>query len=170
MARPILAVIAAVARNGGIGRDNQLLWRESADLKRFRAVTMGCPVIMGRRTWESLPERFRPLPGRRNVIVTRNAGWQAAGAELADSLDAALAQVAGADKVFVIGGGQLYAQALPRADELVLTDIDAEFEADTYFPRWDRADFERVSAEDHVDAQASPIVSPPGAADAQRAG
>lgn len=169
MSRPILAVIAAVARNGGIGRGNQLLWHESADQKRFRALTMGCPVIMGRRTWESLPERFRPLPGRRNLVVTRDAGWRAAGAEPAGCLEAALQQVEGADKVFVIGGAQLYAQALPRADVLVLTEIDADFEADTHFPSWDRADFERVSAEEHLDAHGIPYrfttwhrVRPPG--------
>jgi dihydrofolate reductase len=151
MSKTTLSLIAAVARNGAIGRGNELLWRESADQKHFRAVTMACPVVMGRRTWDSLPERFRPLPGRRNIVVTRDPQWRAAGAEPAASLDAALALAEGAAKVFVIGGAQLYALALPWADELVLTEIDAEFaDAQTYFPAWDKAAFVLATAEDHV--------------------
>lgn len=130
-----LVLVAAVARDGAIGRGNALLWHEPADQKHFRAVTMGAPVVMGRKTWDSLPARFRPLPGRRNIVVTRNAEWRADGAEAAPSLDAALALVAGAERVCVIGGGELYALALPRADELALTEIDADFaDADTHFP------------------------------------
>lgn len=155
--RPILSLIAAVARDGAIGRHNELLFRESADQKRFRAVTMGCPVIMGRLTWESLPPRFRPLPGRLNIVVTRDATWQAEGASRADSLDAALAQASDAAKVFVIGGAQLFALALPRADELELTEIDADFaDADTFFPAWNRADFEQTACEALVTAQGVP--------------
>jgi dihydrofolate reductase len=152
----ILSLIASVARNGGIGRGNELVWRESADQKFFRAVTMGHPVIMGRRTWDSLPERFRPLPGRRNIVVTRDAAWQPVGAEAAGSLEAALGLVAGSPKAYVIGGAQLYAQALPHADELVLTEIDADFDADTWFPAWNRADFELAAHEDHVTAGGVP--------------
>lgn len=147
LAPPHLALIAAVARNGAIGRDNGLLWSDPADLRHFRAVTLGCPVVMGRRTWESLPERFRPLPGRRNLVVTRQPAFAAPGAETASSLDDALARLAGVPQVFVIGGGQLYAQALPRADELVLTEIDADLDGDTYFPRWDRARFVETTRE-----------------------
>ncbi len=147
MARPILAVIAAVARDGGIGRGGELLWHESEDQKHFRRVTMGCPVVMGRKTWDSLPERFRPLPGRRNIVVTRQAGWQASGAEPVASLDDALRRCRAATRVFVIGGGELYAQAVPRADELVLTEVDASFEADTFFPAWDRAAWRLVESE-----------------------
>jgi len=151
MSKTSLSLIAAVARDGGIGRGNELLWRESADQRHFRAVTTGCPVIMGRRTWDSLPERFRPLPGRRNIVVTRDPHWQAAGAERVASLDAALAAVDGAPRAFVIGGAQLYALALPRADELVLTEIDAVFDgADVHFPAWDRGAFELVGHEGHV--------------------
>jgi len=91
----VLALIAAVARNGAIGRDNDLVFGDPADQRHFRATTMGCPVIMGRKTWDSLPARFRPLPGRRNLVVTRNAHWQAEGAERAGSLSAALAAVQG---------------------------------------------------------------------------
>ena len=136
-----LALIAAVARNGAIGRDNELLWKESADQKHFAATTRGHAVIMGRKTWESLPPRFRPLPGRRNIVVTRNAGFEAAGAETVDSLAAALQRVNDEPLAFVIGGAQLYAQALPLADELVLTEIDADAAADTFFPAWNRDDF-----------------------------
>ncbi len=144
-----LSLIAAVARDGAIGRDNDLLWHDSRDQKHFRAATMGCPVVMGRRTWDSLPERFRPLPGRRNIVVTRNAAWQAPGAEVAHSLAEAMALVADAPKAFVMGGGQLYAEALPWADELVLTEVDASFEADTFFPAWERSAFHEVQREAH---------------------
>ncbi|HET6600099.1 MAG TPA: dihydrofolate reductase [Burkholderiaceae bacterium] len=153
MKRPTLSLIAAVARNGAIGRHNALLWSDPADQKHFRRTTMGCPVIMGRKTWESLPERFRPLPGRRNIVLTRNPAWRATGAETASSLDAALAPLAGVPKAFVIGGAELYALALPLADELVLTEIDAEFEADAFFPRWDRASYLRTAGENHTTAQ-----------------
>ena len=145
-----LAVIAAVARNGAIGKDNALLWHEPDDLKHFRRVTMGCPVIMGRKTWDSLPARFRPLPGRRNVVITRDPAWRTAGVEAADSLDAALALLGGAPKAFVIGGAQTYALALPHADELVLTEIDADLAGDTFFPPWDRERFRVTAREPHV--------------------
>lgn len=144
-----LALIAAVARNGAIGRDNRLLWTDPADQRHFRQTTRGCPVVMGRLTWESLPARFRPLPERRNIVVTRQAAYAAPGAETAASLDEALARVASAPRVFVIGGGQLYAQALPRADDLVLTEIDAELDGDAFFPPWDRHAFAEVSREPH---------------------
>jgi dihydrofolate reductase len=158
MDRPTLALIAAVARNRGIGRGNDLLWRESADQKRLRAVTMGHPVIMGRKTWESLPDRFRPLPGRTNIVLTRDAAWQAPGAHPAASLEAALALAAGAPKAFVIGGADIYAAALPHADELVLTEVDAEFEADRFFPAWNPGAFTLVSREPHVSGAGVPYV------------
>lgn len=145
-----LALIAAVARNGAIGRDNELLWKEPLDQRHFAATTRGHAVIMGRRTWESLPPRFRPLPGRRNLVVTRDAGYAAAGAETAASLPAALQRVASDTRVFVIGGAQLYAQALPQADELVLTEIDADLQGDAHFPAWDRQAFVEASREAHV--------------------
>jgi dihydrofolate reductase len=130
-----------------------LVWRESADQKRFRRVTMGCPVVMGRRTWESLPERFRPLPGRLNIVLTRNADWLAPGAVTAASLAAAL-QLLPADspKAFAIGGVTLYAEAMPLADELVLTEIEADLDGDTFFPPWDRSAFAEIERERHVDA------------------
>lgn len=141
---PPVSLIAAVARNGAIGRGNDLLWTDPADQRHFRQTTMGCPVVMGRRTWESLPARFRPLPGRRNIVVTRNAAFDAPGAETAPGLDSALALLADAPRVFVIGGGELYALALPAADTLVLTEIDAELDGDTFFPAFDRTPFDEV--------------------------
>jgi dihydrofolate reductase len=146
---PVVCLIAAVARNGMIGRNKELLWRESEDQKHFRRVTMGCPVIMGRKTWDSLPERFRPLPARRNIVVTRNPRWQAQGAEPSPSLAAALASVDATPKVFVIGGGELYREAIGRADQLVLTEIDRDFDGDTTFPDWDRSRFRELSREQH---------------------
>ncbi len=156
----LLILIAAVARDGAIGRANQLLWHEPADQRHFRAATLGCPVVMGRRTWDSLPARFRPLPGRRNLVVTRNSALQRdglPGAEVFGSLDAALAALAGVPRAFVIGGEQLYAQALPRADELLLTEIDAAFDgADAFFPAWPREQFSEVSREAHAATDGRP--------------
>ena len=144
---PRLALIAAVARNGAIGKGNALLWHEPEDLKHFRRVTMGCPVIMGRKTWDSLPARFRPLPGRRNIVISRDTAWQAKGAEAATSIDAALALLAGTGRAFAIGGAEIYALALPHADELVLTEIDADLDGDTFFPAWDRTIFTCLARE-----------------------
>ncbi len=140
-----LALIAAVARNGAIGRANGLLWTDPVDQRHFRDSTRGCPVIMGRLTWDSLQARFRPLPGRRNLVVTRNAQWQAGGAEAQPSLQAALTAAVPAALVFVIGGAQLYAQALPLADELLLTEIGVDLDGDTHFPAWDRSAFDELS-------------------------
>ncbi len=140
-----LVLIAAVARNGAIGKDNGLLFQDAVDQRHFRQSTMGCPVVMGRKTWDSLPPRFRPLPGRRNVVVSRNAALRLDGAETAASLDEALALVQGAPRIFVIGGAALYALALPQAETLELTEIGADLEGDTFFPAWDRSRFDEVS-------------------------
>jgi len=145
-----VALVAAIARGGVIGRDSGIPWRLPEDMQRFRALTMGHPVVMGRRTWESLPDQFRPLPGRGNVVVTRNSDWSAQGADRAGSIEDALRLLEGEATVFVIGGGEIYAAALPSADELLLTEIDAEIEGDTYFPSWDPDDFEEVARERHV--------------------
>ncbi|WP_280152367.1 dihydrofolate reductase [Piscinibacter sp. XHJ-5] len=138
MSRPLVILIAAVARNGAIGKNNELLARISEDLKFFKRTTVGHPVLMGRKTWDSIG---RPLPGRRNIVITRNAHWHAEGAERADSIAAALERASDADKVFVIGGAQIYAQALPLADALVLTEIDADLDGDVFFPPWERGRF-----------------------------
>lgn len=142
--------MAAVARGGVIGLEGRLPWRLPEDMQRFRELTIGHPVVMGRRTWDSLPDRFRPLPGRRNVVVTRNQSWSAAGAERAGSLADALERLGGESRAFVIGGGQLYAEALPLADELLLTEIDAEFDGDTFFPQFSPEEFKETSREPRV--------------------
>jgi dihydrofolate reductase len=152
-----LTLVAAVARNGVIGRRGGIPWHLPEDLARFRALTTGHPVVMGRKTWESLPDRFRPLPERRNVVVTRTPTWTAEGADRAASLDEALQLLGGAERVFVIGGAALYAGALPLADELELTEVDLEVDGDAYFPEWDRGSFEEVSREAHVSEDGTPF-------------
>ena len=128
---PAISMIVARSRNHVIGRDNQMPWKISADLQFFKKVTMGHPVIMGRKTWESIG---RPLPGRRNIVVSRNADLQLTGAEVVNSLDAALATLSEFPRVFVIGGEQLFTQAFPRADRLYITEIDIDVEGgDTFF-------------------------------------
>ena len=147
-----VALIAAVARNGVIGHANELVWKLPEDMAFFRRSTMGNPVIMGRKTWESIPARFRPLPGRTNIVVTRQPDWHADGALVAhgfeQALELALESVA-ADpqgaRAFVIGGAELYALALPHADELVLTEIDRDFEGNARFPEWPPNHFVEVS-------------------------
>jgi len=145
-----ISLVAAVARGGVIGRDNAIPWRLPEDMARFRALTVGHPVVMGRRTWDSLLERFRPLPGRRNVVVTRNQAWHADGAERAGSLDDALRLLDGTPQVFVIGGAQLYDAALPLADEIFMTEVELDVEGDTVFPPFDREAFDEVSRERHA--------------------
>jgi dihydrofolate reductase len=152
-----IAVVAAIARGGVIGRDKAIPWRLPEDMKRFRALTMGHVVVMGRRTWESLPDRYRPLPGRRNVVVTRNAEWTGEGAERVGSLDEAVRLLGDEQQVFVIGGAALYAAALPVADELLLTELDLDVEGDTFFPRFDDEEFEEASRERHVAANGTPL-------------
>ena len=144
MPKPEITIIAAVARDGGIGLRGQLLARIPGDLPRFKTLTMGATIIMGRKTWDSIG---RPLPGRRSIVVTRNPAWRAAGAEAAASLDAALALAEPAARAFVIGGAEIYALAVPRADRLELTEIDAEFPADAFFPAWNRAEFRQTARE-----------------------
>lgn len=143
--RPPITLVAAVARDGGIGRDGALLVRLPGDLPRLKALTMGAPIVMGRKTWDSIG---RPLPGRRNIVVTRQPDLRLEGAETAPSLDAALGRVEGAERAFVLGGGELYALALPLADRLELTEVDAELPADTFFPRWPRERFREVARVD----------------------
>jgi dihydrofolate reductase len=146
MTAPRLTLIVARARNGVIGRDGALPWRLPEDLAFFKRTTMGHPIVMGRRTWQSIG---RPLPGRRSIVVSRQAGFVAEGAEVVPSLDEALRLCAGSREVFVIGGAQLYAAALPRAQRLIVTEIDADFEGDTHWPVPDPALW-REAARDHL--------------------
>ena len=129
-----LHLIYARARNGVIGRDNTLPWHLPEDLAHFKRLTLGCPVIMGRKTWDSLPPKFRPLPGRSNIVITRQPDWHNVGAIAAHGLEAALSLCAQADHVWVIGGAQIYAQALPLAATVEVTEIDADFAGDAYAP------------------------------------
>jgi dihydrofolate reductase len=147
-----LVLVAAVTRNRAIGKDNDLLVRIPEDLQRLRRETMGHAVLMGRKTWDSLPPKFRPLPGRRNVVLTRDPAWHAEGAEAVPSLDAALALLQGTPKVCVLGGGELFALTLPLADELLMTEIDADLGGDTFFPPY-RDRFEEVAREPHATAE-----------------
>jgi dihydrofolate reductase len=143
---PSLALIVAVARNGVIGAGNALPWRLPDDLKYFRALTTGHAVIMGRKTWESLP---RPLPGRQNIVVTRQSSYAAAGAETAGSLADAVARVRLPASAFCIGGAELYAVALPQADIVYATEIARDFDGDTMFPAFDRSQWSESSREVH---------------------
>jgi dihydrofolate reductase len=130
MTKPAIAFIVARARNHVIGKDNQIPWKISADLQFFKRVTMGHPIIMGRKTWDSIG---RPLPGRRNLVVSRNADLQLPGAEVVHSLEEALRQLVNVPRVFIIGGEQLFKQAFAQADQLYLTEIDIEVAGDTFF-------------------------------------
>lgn len=141
-----IAMIAVVARDGGIGRGGDLLWHLPGELKHFKSLTMGRPVIMGRKTWESLPKK--PLPGRLNIVVTRNEGYSADGAVVAGSLDEAFKLVENEEEAFVMGGGSIYEAALPYSDRLELTEVDAEAEdADTKFPHIERSEWIEEASE-----------------------
>ncbi|WP_067672138.1 dihydrofolate reductase [Nocardia miyunensis] len=128
-----IGLIWAQSRNGVIGRDNTIPWHIPEDMAHFRKVTGGYPVVMGRRTWDSLPERFRPLPGRRNIVLTRQPDWSAAGAERTDSLEQAL-RASGADPLWVMGGSEIYRAAMEYATDLMVTEVDAEIDGDAYAP------------------------------------
>jgi dihydrofolate reductase len=140
---PEIVIIAAVARNRVIGKDNKLLWNIPEDMAHFKALTSGHTVIMGRKTWESLPPRFRPLPGRRNIVISRQKDYAAPGAELADSLENALKLASTAATVFIIGGEQIYTQAMAVADRLEITEVDLEPEGDAWFPEIAAVDWEK---------------------------
>ncbi|MBI3376745.1 MAG: dihydrofolate reductase [Betaproteobacteria bacterium] len=140
--RPLVVLIAAVAANGSIGRDNRMPWRLPEDLKRFKALTLGHPVLMGRRTWESIG---KPLPGRENIVLTRSANFSVPGCRVAHSMEEALESCRGKATVFVIGGVELYGAALPLASRLLLTEIRREFPGDAFFPAFDRSAFREVS-------------------------
>lgn len=140
-----IILIAAVAQNRVIGRDNQLLWHIPADMAHFKQLTAGQTVIMGRKTWESLPPRFRPLPGRRNIVITRQAAYPAEGAEVANSLEIALKMASTAKTVFIIGGEQIYRQALPLATQLEITEVALSPEGDAWFPEILPQDWQEIS-------------------------
>lgn len=146
-----LGLILARARSGVIGKDGVMPWHLPEDLAHFRKVTMGCPVIMGRKTWDSLPPRFRPLPGRANVVISRQENWHADGALRADSLAQALQMCGGSPQAWVIGGAQIYAQAKEMAHVAEVTEIDADFEGDAFAPDF-KDGWKEVARERHRSA------------------
>ena len=148
-----LHLIYARARNGVIGKDNQMPWHLPEDMAHFKRTTLGQPVIMGRVTWQSIPEKFRPLPGRSNVVVSRQSGFSAPGAQVVNSLQAAMDLFTGDDVVWLIGGAQLYAQAMPLAQQLVITDIDADYTGDAFAPSINVAEWKETQRTAHTSAQ-----------------
>jgi dihydrofolate reductase len=148
-----ISLIAAVGRRGELGKNNQLLWHLPQDMVHFKETTRGATVVMGRKTWDSIPKKFRPLPGRRNLVISKQKDFQATGAQVVGSVQAALDALQPEEKAFVIGGAQIYAAFLPYAHELVLTEIDHAFDADTFFPPWPRADYDEISRRNDTSAQ-----------------
>lgn len=148
-----ISMVAAIgATTRALGRGGDLIWHIPEDMRRFKELTMGHPVIMGRKTWESIPAKYRPLPGRTNIVVSRDAGYVAEGAQVATSLEAALAlakTAPGAEEILIAGGGQLYAEALPLTDRLCLTLVESNEPADVYFPPYESEFTKIVSDESH---------------------
>ncbi|MCB4366070.1 dihydrofolate reductase [Hydrogenophaga taeniospiralis] len=151
-----LHLIFARAANGVIGKDNALPWHLPEDMAHFKRTTLGCPVIMGRKTWDSLPPKFRPLPGRLNIVITRDAGWQADGATRACSLSEALAACPPGTDAWVIGGAQIYAQAQPLASSAVVTEIARDFEGDAFAPVFG-PEWKESTRETHISVNGLPF-------------
>jgi dihydrofolate reductase len=149
-----ISLIAVIAKNRGIGKNNQLLWHIPEDLQRFKKITLGHPVVMGRNTYESLG---RPLPGRANIVIARETDYEASGAVTVRSIPEALElakKEAGGEEIFIIGGGQIYTQTIGLADRLYLTIVDQESEADTFFPAFD--EWQRIIEEEKITDTAIP--------------
>ena len=147
---PRICLIAAIAANRVIGRNNALPWHLPADLKHFKALTMGHPVVMGRKTYASIG---RPLPGRRNLVITRDRAYSAPGCEIVHSLDEAIAACGGTEEIFIIGGAELYRESLPRAHRLEFTEIHTDFQGDATFPQFPLGEWREARREIH-DAEA----------------
>jgi dihydrofolate reductase len=143
----MISIIVAASENGVIGADGALPWRLSDDLRHFKAVTMGKPIVMGRKTWDSIG---RPLPGRQNIVITRQAGFEVAGCDVVASTDAAVAAAGNAEEIMIIGGSQVYALFLPVADRIYLTRVHAEVDGDAHFPTPEADAWALVSDEPHV--------------------
>ena len=148
-----ISLIVAISANNVIGKDNQLPWRLPADMKNFKQVTMGKPVIMGRNTYESIG---KPLPGRTNIVITSKPDYEAKGCTVVHSLDTALAEVSASQEVMFIGGSTLYHEALPIVDRIYLTLIHSDFEGDTFFPHYNREQWHEVSRENFQPDEANP--------------
>lgn len=152
MATKSITIVAAMGRNRAIGLDGRMPWHLPAELRHFKQVTMGKPLVMGRKTWEAIG---RPLPGRQNIVVSRNPELRAPGCDVAGSLVEAV-EVAEGMEVMLIGGGELYRQALPVASRLLLTEVDLEPDADTWFPEWNPAEWRLVGSARHEADEANP--------------
>lgn len=157
MAAPIISFVVAMDRNHLIGVDGDLPWHLPDDMKHFRQVTMGKPVLMGRVTYESIPARFRPLSGRTNIILTRQEDYSAPGCVVAHTLDEALASMPDEPELMVIGGAQIFEQLLPQADRLYLTLVDGEFEGNVYFPELDMDQWQERSRQTHEQDEKHPV-------------
>ncbi|MDP3412485.1 MAG: dihydrofolate reductase [Polaromonas sp.] len=155
MTSPRINLIYARAANGVIGKDGTMPWHLPEDLAHFKQLTQGCPVIMGRKTWDSLPPKFRPLPGRTNIVITRQADWQAEGAKRSASLREALQFAGTAPEIWVIGGAQIYAQAEPLASRIEVTEIAQDFEGDAHAPALG-TDWHETARGTHVAASGLP--------------
>lgn len=155
--KPRIALVVAVAENGVIGRDNKLPWRIPEDMRWFKEKTMGKPVVVGRKTYESFPKR--PLPGRTNIVVTRDRGYRAEGAVVVHSLDEALAAAAreNPEEISIIGGTELYLQILPKADRIYLTRVHGAFEGDATFPALDLSEWQETVVGDYPSSPERPI-------------
>lgn len=154
MSAPRLSLIAALAKNRVIGIENRLPWKLPEDLAHFKELTLGHPILMGRKTFESLG---RPLPGRRNIVITRNADYQPTGCEIATSIPAAIDLCTKAQEVFFIGGAELYKQVLPLVDRLYLTEVQIEAQGDAWFPAFDSSAFREISREAHTGEKGDPL-------------
>lgn len=148
--KPVISMIVAMDKNNLIGVDNHLPWRLPADVRRFRALTLGKPVLMGRKTYESIPPRYRPLSDRLNIVLTRQAAYVAPGCIVVNSLTQGIQAANGYDELFVIGGAKLYELCLPQTSRLFLTLIDGEFDGDTYFPLLDVDAWQEVFRSEHA--------------------
>jgi len=145
-----LSIIVAASQNNVIGKDNQLIWRLSADLKRFKALTTGHHIIMGRKTFDSIG---KPLPNRTSIIITRQADYKAEGCIVVNSLDEALAKVPADQEAFIIGGGTIYKEVMDKADKLYLTLVHSKFDGDTFFPKVDDKIWKSIHREDHLPSE-----------------
>lgn len=147
---PRISIIVAHSKNMVIGKGNDLIWEIPDDHARFKKITMGHPVVMGRKTWESIPEKFRPLPGRTNFVITRDSSYRAPGATVTTSFEDTLVQAQespGGEEIFVVGGGEIYKQALPLTDRLYITVVDKEVDGDTFFPEYSNIFTKKISEE-----------------------
>ncbi|MEC7851219.1 MAG: dihydrofolate reductase [Bacteroidota bacterium] len=146
-----ISLIVAVTKNMVIGKDNKLAWHLPDDMNYFSNMTKGHSIIMGRKNWESIPEKYRPLPGRKNIVVTRNKGFQDNGATVVNSIEKAIevSRASEDEEIFIIGGGEIYKLGFKYVDKLYITEIYAEVDGNTYFPEWNKKDWKEISRISH---------------------